>query len=303
MKNTFNDKYIKPQSVIMRITFYIFLILFPLLNSCQEVSTPIEKPDETLTYSTIDDHNIPLFPSAKEQFNYTRSYFQNVHEKRASLKAVCQIYPNARLQCGMASLDLAYSHLGSDHRLAYVKSIEEAIGQYEKIISEFDDVPEVKVKAYWYMGWMYNTLLHNVERGIDLLQTIITNYPGVNMSLASPVPWVSIVYPQEHTSTQPLYSGPQIPWSHLAAIEIIRHSHSDAIALEAFNILMDKNTFHETAGIGLKLLVEREKLSQKLYPILTGYLKTPISNVALRQDLEIAFQKIDTTLIPKGGNL
>ncbi len=271
-------------------SFYFLLLLMTvttvLFFGCRQDTSLLDQPEEKLSTVAIDGYHIPVFPTPDEQFNYTRSWFKDFKEKRAALKGVLQLYPKARLQCGMAALDLAYSLLGSDYRMATEKQYHQAIAQYREILTSFSDVPDVIAKSHWYMGWIFCDLLKNRDQGIGHYQIILSHYPDIEMRLASPVPWVSIVYPVEQTSKQPLYTKPHIPWSSLAAIEIIRHVEDDKAAREALRSLWKKNKHHTTAGIGLKLVLHRENLYTTTLPLAQEYIRNQTANPYLQRDIE-----------------
>ncbi len=283
-------------------TFSLVVILSTILFfGCREDSSYLQQPEKKLVTIVINNYQIPVFPTAEDQFNYTRSWFKDFNEKKAALEGVIQLYPKARLQCGMASLDLAYSLMGNDHRLARKEEYQKAIAKYREILSNFGDIPEIIAKSYWYMGWIYCDLLQDPTRGIQQYQVIISDYPDIEMSLASPIPWVSIVYPPEQTSGKPFYKKLHISWANLAAIEIIRHTEEDTKALEAFQVLWEKSTFHDTVGIGLKLILQRKSLFERIKPLASEYLDNIATNPYLQKDIAMALKKNRTRSTPQKG--
>ncbi len=290
---------------IFRLFFTLSLVVIvsaALIFGCRENSSYREQPEKKLVSVVINGYAIPVFPTAEEQFNYTRSWFKDFDEKKASLQGVIQLYPKARLQCGLASLDLAYSLMGNDHRLASKEEYLKAIAQYKELLSSFSDIPEIIAKSYWYTGWIYCDLLKDTTSGIREYQTIISQFPDVAMNLASPVPWVSIVYPFEHTSGRSLDNKPHISWSNLAALEIIRQTEEDSSAWEALQVLWKKNPSHNITGIGLKLLLQRKSLFEKIQPLANEYLRNAATNPYLHKDIETALTQISTgSTHQKGG--
>ncbi len=262
-----------------------------ILLGCSQETSLFAHPEEKLSTVAIDEFDIPVFPTPEEQFNYTRSWFKDFKEKRASLQGVLQLHPKARLQCGMAALDLAYSLLGNDYRLATDRQYHQAIAQFREILTSFSDINDIIAKSHWYIGWIYCDLLHDTKKGLKHYRIILTRFPDVEMHLASPVPWVSIVSPVDQEDNPPLYSKPSVPWANLAAVEIIRYTRDDATALNALMFLWKKSNYHTTTGIGLRLILERDSLKKETFPIAQKYIHNIASNPYLQRDIETALNQ------------
>ncbi len=244
----------------------------------------------------VDGFKVPVFPSAEEQLNYTHSWFESLEEKKAALAAVARFFPKATEQNGAAALDLAYLVLGRDYRLATTEKCKEAIDHYQQIIKEFHEFPQICAKATWYIGWISCDLLGDCPKGLMMYRTVVNNYPDERLNLTPAVPWVTFITPQssadkkDQTTANPL-------WADLARIEIIRHADDASTAQKAFFEIWNGDRNKQVEGIALKLLLQRNDLSQEIVPYAEAYLRQTTVDTALQNDIRSVLPRLH----PQGG--
>lgn len=232
-------------------------------------------------------YEIPKFPTAQDQLNYARSGFPDVNEKRAALNFIAELFPGERRVCGNAALNLAYMNFGSDYRFALQLDYHSAVKDYLKIISDFQDQPEVLVKANWYLGWIYCDLLDDVASGLKYYWKIVDAYPDREMGISSPVPWVSLVYNQPVNDRLPEnQKQTQCRWADLSLLEIVRHTSDSRESLQAFERLWGEYRDSLTTGFAIKLLLEDKAHQKKILPFAKQYLDTHFSNTYLMAEID-----------------
>ena len=274
--------------------FYIFKAIMVLsaivvffISGCSRDSTFVEFQRTELEKVIFLGYDIPKFPTAQDQLNYARSGFPDMDEKRAALNFIAEQFPQERLVCGNAALNLAYMNFGNDYRFALQLDYRSALKDYLKIISDFPDQPEVLVKANWYLGWIYCDLLDNVASGLKFYWKIVEAYPDREVGISSPVPWVSLVYNQPASDGLPeKQNQTKCCWADLSLLEIVRHTSDSKEALKAFDRLWYKYRDSLTTGFAIKLLLQDKRYHEKILPFAKQYLGTHRSNTYLITEIE-----------------
>ncbi len=233
----------------------------------------------------IHGFSVPVFPSADEQLNYARSWFEEIGEKKAALSAVNRLYPDARTQWGEASLDLAYLELGNDYRLADRQACLNALKRYRNIITNFASLPQIGVKARWYSGWIYCDLLKEIDLGLEQFRLIARAYPKIKMSPALSAPWINLAYPMDPKNDSSVYGKSNHHWAGIALVEIIRHAPEDNTAFQAFEKIRKNYWDDLAAGFALRLMLNRPDLYPRLIPFMDKFLKENRSNAFLDSDI------------------
>jgi len=265
----------------------ILLFLTALfLNACSDESTSFSFPTSELQIISFQGFKIPQFPTAQGQLNFAKSGFANPEEKKAALEILFTLFPEAKLQCGNAALDLAYMNFGYDYRFADRSDYDNAIAAYHDVIKNFNTYPQILVKAYWYLGWIHCDLLDEKKLGIPYFWHIVQTYPDIEMGISSPVPWVSLVYPLTAMGDQPVKQSTNKQWASLALLEIIRHSSDRIEIYNAFDILWKDYRKTVSTGLAIKLLLCNKKYAQKALPYIEQYLALNIANRYLAREIE-----------------
>lgn len=234
---------------------------------------------------------IPKFPTAKDQLNYARSSFPDPEEKRAAFEFVRRYFPKDRAESGEAVLHLAFMNFGFDYRFALLQDHHRAIEDYAYIIRYYADQPSVMAKAYWYMGWIYCDLLSEKEKGLEFYWRIVNEYPDVPMGISSPVPWVSLVYPDNQVTNRPAPKKTNEKWAGLALLEIIRHSPDQKMVSKAFDLIWKGYKNSTPTGLALSLMLKDETGIDKIQPYVQEYLSVNKASPFLVKKLKTAINK------------
>lgn len=269
------------------------MLMLLSLPGCKQTQTSsvLMANRKTLSVVQVGGFQVPVFPTAEEQLNYTHSWFESLEEKKAALVAVARFFPKATEQKGAAALDLAYLTLGRDYRLATTENCKEAIDRYQQIVKEFHDLPQICAKATWYIGWISCDLLRDCRKGLTMYRTVVNNYPDERLNLTPTVPWVTFIIPknsavkEDQTTAIPL-------WADLARIEIIRHADTAATAEKAFFEIWNGDRNKQVEGIALKLLLQRPDLRRKIVPYAETYLQQTSVDTALQNDIRSVLARL-----------
>lgn len=267
---------------VLWFSFFICIFLFACNENPPDSSVIPPKP----AFIEIDDIQVPVFATAVEQINYTRSWFARIQERRAALEAFIVLFPEEKRYCGLASLDLAYLHLGGDYRFAHEYSCFAAIKAYKAILERYREFGDIVVKAHWYIGWIYSDLLNDKEKGVKKYQEIVQHYPHEKVTLLSPAPWVSIIYQTDENVNIALSDRPVNKWAALALVEIIRYAQSEAIAWSAFLELWQNYRENVVTGFGLKVMLQRRFHTGDILKLAREYMEKEFSNVYILGDIQ-----------------
>ncbi len=275
-----------------------YLLLLSVFTGCSESSVDELLSRKEQSFIEVGETKVPVFTTAVEQLNYTRSWFADIQEKRAALQAFSQLFPQERKMKGVAALDLAYLQLGNDFRFAPEHSCFAAIKDYRIILSEYKDIDEISAKALWYIGWIYTNLLNKKEKGLTTFAELVEMYPEENVSLLPPAPWVSIIYEADESINTALYNRPVNHWAALALLEIVKHSGNGEEAWNAFEVLWLNYRQDKATGFALKAILKRRSHTAEALERARQYMEKDFSNVHILGDIQ---QEINTITGTDGG--
>lgn len=271
---------------------YIIVILFfflPLLG-CGGNSTDSAENGGGQAFVEINSIQVPIFSSAGEQLNYTRSWFSESNTKRAALEAFIQLYPEEEKFCGIASLDLAYLQLGPDYRFSQKYEAFAAIKEFKKITSVYSDYNAIMAKAYWYIGWIYSDIIKDNQKAENYFRKVAADYPEEQIFLLPPAPWVSIIYQPDHDITSQ-NKTPSNYWAALALLEIVKLNEGEK-AWRPFLQLWEKYRETASAGIGLLVILKKRVHMDKTIAYAMEYMENDFNNVHLLSDIRQEVQRI-----------
>ncbi len=266
---------------------FIFFLAVSTLSGCSEEPESFSFSRTELPLISFMGFEIPVFPTARDQMNYAKSGFPDSREKIAAFKALFKLFPEFRLECGEAALSLAYLNLGVDYRFAQKKDILAAVQDYNTVLQNFKEVPQIIVKTYWYLGWLHCNLLHEKREGLDFFWQIVKSYPGIQMGISSPVPWVSLVYPATGKTSHPEEKKIKKKWGALALLEIVEHAADKTETVKAFDCLWQAYPGTVSTGLAIKYLLKKKIHIQKVLPCAETYLDLNIANSFLSDEIRI----------------
>lgn len=286
------DRSCRPQRTCKKILFCLYrnvpmwLLLFLIFTGCNDSSIQQYPPAENQKFLEIDEIKVPVFNTAEEQLNYTRSWFAETQDKRAALRAFRRLYPEEKKSSGVAALELAYLQLGNDFRFALEHDCFAAIKDYREILMEYQEFDAISAKALWYIGWIYANLLNDKEKGIDHYVELANKYPAEQVSLLPPAPWVSIIYEADETINTALYNQQMNHWAALALLEILKHSEDGEQAWQAFDTLWQKYRQDKATGFALKVILKKRVQVEKALARARQYMEKDFSNVHILGDIQ-----------------
>ncbi len=256
-------------------------ILLMLVASCRQHSDT-EGKRKCVTQETIvfGGYRIPVFDSAEKQLEYARSFFADTDEQKAALKAVRNLFPNARKEIAEALVDLIYFGLGDDYRLSTRKLCEITIKRLNRFIREYPDVPGACAKAQWYIGWIYVDLLRNPEEGLAAYRKVVTRYPDEVFYISSPHENALFKYPENGNSGEKV--GERHWWGALALLEIYRHTVDFDRKLDILSELMSKYPSDLSTGYALLDLLSLNRNNAMIVSYALSYIRKNKRNRSLR---------------------
>lgn len=269
---------------LLRLLWLVPLFLLQLTPCAASSAAHSDIPSRTLL---VDGRQVPVFATPEEQLRYARSTFDETEEKSAALKAQKLIHPGAREHVALAALELAFLSLGDDYRLADRNMFILARNNYLGVLEAYPDLPAIAAKALWYLGWIACDLEGDRQQGIRWYQRLITLYPDEKLSLAPPVPWLTIRADpdrQQHAA----YPKAVLTWTDMANLEIVRHTVNREQAWQSFNAIRRPGGNEPFVAAALKVLVERHGFDEKSEGLVREYLQKPDASHALKNDLLLA---------------
>ena len=270
----------------MKNSIFVIILSFGfLLNSCSQEPVSLSLVQTELPHINFQGFKIPKFPTALGQLNYAKSGFVDSKEKKAALEIISFLFPESRVQCGHAALNLAYMKLGYDYRFANQYDFHNAIISYHKVIQNYKKYPQILVNANWYLGWIHCDLLNSKNTGVEYFWHIVKTWPEIKMGISSPVPWVSLVYPSKEKSDQSLNNKANVYWAGISLLEIIRHTEKKEESLKAFDLLWEKYNKTILTGLALNLMLEKNELKAKIVPFVKPYLELNVANKYLARQI------------------
>ncbi len=270
------------------------ILFFLPLSGCKDLPSEKKISIEQQNTVVIDEIAIPVLPSSKEQFNYTRSWFSDGNVKRAALKAYIQLYPDNEKECGMAALDLAYLQLGDDYRFASDEAYYSALDSYNMILAGYADFPEIMAKALWYIGWISTDLLYDRQKGLASYWKVVEKYPRERVSLLPPAPWVSIIYPQADPDGNTVQDPPGNSWAALALVEIIKHTEDPEAAWTFFIRLWHDYRNDMATGFALRHVLRRRYHVNETIVMANEFMERNLSNIHLLSDIRREIMAMDS---------
>lgn len=198
-------------------------------------------------------------------------------------------FPAAREVRALAEMELAYLTLGTDYRFAMPEQCRMAIEAYRQVVVNYTDLPAVCAKANWYIGWILADLLNERHEAATYFLAIIETYPDAKLSLAPPVPWVSLVLPRSEDQPQTVYDRPSHIWGSLALLELIRISDTEVDKWLAFTKLYTRYPRSLATAYAMReLLMGSPWLAQKT----VAYAKTHLKAMRFRRPLADEIPKL-----------
>ncbi len=280
-----------------RVAILIVMFLF-CFSACKNNESDQSSLTPTRATLQINDVQVPIFPTAKEQLNYTHSWFARLTEKRVALQAFISLYPQEKRLCGLAALDLAYLELGGDYRFALQHDGFAAIKAFTAILNDYGEFPEIAAKAHWYIGWIYSDVVGEKEKGLEHYQVIAEKFPLEKIVLLPPASWVSIIYQNETVATTSMQKGRSSYWAALALLEIVRNSANADTAWEAMKTLWQNYRDNIATGSALRLMLKRRFHVHQIAQMTGAYMENDFSNVYLLSDLQ---KELNAIAEGKGG--
>ena len=224
---------------------------------------PIDDTKETtaaLQTVTRDGYAFELFATPEQQLQYSRTWATDPNKKRVALELLIERFPDAKAIRADAELELAYLALGADYRFADSAACQRALAKYQRIASQYTDLPSVCAKAHWYMGWIFADLLKQRRKAIDHYQMIIDHYPDATLSS-------------------------------IALLEIIRKSENEDEKWIAFEKLWSGDRTSLAMGYAFRALVnDSPSLAQKVATRANIYLDAELFSRPIAEEVRIALE-------------
>lgn len=233
-----------------------------------------------------DGISLPRFSTAADQLNYARSGLTDKKRKLAALRAVPALFPQSRPQCGQAAMGLAYLHLEPEYRFATDLDIRQAANDFAAVLAEYGDIPGIRAKTLWYLGWIHTELKQDVPTGLGFYWQIVRDLSYVPMNLSPTAPWVNLVYPSQPARKALKPAPPKKYWEAVALLEIVRYTRNSAEAARALGVLMDRHPTSQATGLALKHLLADPELAPAALQHAAAYLAQPPSNPYLARDIQ-----------------
>jgi len=237
-----------------------------------------------------DDFLIPLFDTPAQQFNYTKSLFQNRQHKETALIVLINHFPNAINIKGEAELELAYMILGNDFRHADKALCTKALGRYKRIVSEYANVPSICASAMWSMAWIHTDLLQEKRKGIRFYRSVVERYPDETFTRISPVPWLGLIFKEPREAVYPADDIQAYGWASLSLLEIVRNSDGTSEKRAAFDTLHEDYRLSLSFGYALLEMLKTFQPLDQVELIVQQYIKINTANHRLNTDLQSALK-------------
>lgn len=276
----------KPERAV-KILSHVFVshLFIVMLAGCNSSSQLGDEPADQLSSIDINGYSIPHLASPQKQLAYANSSLGDVKKRTAALQAVESLYPTDKRHCGLAAIELAYSLLGGDYRLAGQEQYKLAHKQYLFIVEKFSDIDDVSSKALWYLGWISTELLQDKEAGLTFYQAITAIRPSPRLKFADPAPWLSILPGKSSTSHEQFLTKSHITWADLAHLEIIRNAANMSYTTTSLADLYEKYPAGLITGLGIKIQLTHQGLDTETEKIAAQYLSHKPPHDRVKQDI------------------
>lgn len=243
-----------------------------------------------------DGYTIQLFPTPEEQLRYAKRWFYDLKEKRAVLEALIENFHDARRVRAEAELELAYLALGTDYRFANPRECRLAIGHYKEVLESYEDLPDIRAKAIWYIGWILSDLLDEPQNAASYYQKVVDEYPNVTLSIKPPVPWVSLVLPQVEDRPQAVYARRTYYWASISLLQLVRIHDDEKRKWSAFEKLYsDYRSSLATAYAIRDLLKAAPEMARKTLPLAKKHLESMLFHRSMAREISRLIDEIERT--------
>ena len=280
-----------PKAQLRNLAFFLTALALLLQLGCSGPPEELVSPAPDQHTLVQDGISLPRFDTAENQLNYAFSGLIDPKEKMAAFRAVLARFPQDRPACARAALGLAYLYLEPEYRFATDLEIRQSINDFERVLADYGDLPDIRAKALWYLGWSHTELNNDPDLGLPYYWQIVHTLGNVPMHLSPTVPWINLVYTQESSLKALKPAGPQTYWAQVALLEIVRNSPDTAQTLSAFQRLMDRFGASQAAGLALKHMLSHPKLASHALPLAAVYLNQPRTNPYLARDIRALMEK------------
>jgi hypothetical protein len=260
------------------------LLLVSTFTGCERSPPTEDSAAEKIPVASIPGLTAPAPDSPEKLLSYAHSATSDA-EKKTALQAMRILFPASRTSIGLAELELAYLQLGPDYRVATRQQCELAVLQYESIAAEFSDIPEISLKALWYLGWIVSDLLHDREKGITYYQEITACPMSASLQFSTPVPWLSVKPEQSRKSHAPFVKASSLNWADLAHLEIIRNTTDPKTALSSLKTLFSVKPAGLVTGLGIKAALLRHDTGEDIDHMRKEFLARSDAGSQLVKDL------------------
>lgn len=265
--------------------FFVSHLLIVMLLGCNSSSPLGDEPADQLSSIEIDGYSIPHLTSPQEQLAYANSSLGDGKKRTAALQAVEIFYPADKRHCGLAAIELAYSLLGEDYRLAGQEQYKLTHKQYLLIVEMFSDIDDVSSKALWYLGWISTELLQDKEAGLKFYQAITAITPSPRLTFADPAPWLSILPGKSSNTHEQFLTKSHITWADLAHLEIIRNAANMSLTTTSLTNLYEKYPTGLITGLGIKIKLTHQGIDTETETIAAKYLSHGPPHNRVKQDI------------------
>jgi hypothetical protein len=256
-----------------------------VLSGCSTPPEQLTVSDSALPEIIQDGIPVPRFSTASDQLSYARSGLTDKKRKLAALRAVPSLFPGSRLECAQAAVGLAYLHLEPEYRFASQLEIQQAANDFQAVLDEFGDIPGIRAKSLWYLGWIHTELKQDPDTGLAFYWQVARRLSFVPMNLTPTAPWVNLVYAAEPAEKALKPAAPTKYWAQVALLEIVRNARDSAQAKTAFDLLMARYTTSQAAGLALKHMLAEPALADHALPAVDAYLAANSRNPYLARDI------------------
>ena len=183
-------------------------------------------------------------------------------------------------------MGLAYLHLEPEYRFASPLEIRQAANDFSAVLKAYGDIPGIRAKSLWYLGWIYTELTSDPHTGLRFYWKIVKELSFVPMNLSPTAPWVNLVYPSQPAQKALKPAAPKTYWAQVALLEIVRNSPDKDQAVRACDLLMERYPASQAAGLALKHMLADPGLAAHALPASALYLSLPPSNPYLARDIQ-----------------
>ncbi len=268
-----------------------------LFLHCEKQDSATPEPMVQIQRSLVKKgYTIPLFSSPEEQLRYAKRWFSDPKEKKAALETLIENFTGDIGVRAEAELELAYLALGADYRFASRRECGLAIDHYKKVMERYSDMPGIRAKAIWYIGWIFSDLLNDRQQAAVYYQKVVDEYPKVTLSIKPPVPWVSLVLPQIEDRPKAVYARRNYYWASIALLELVRIHDDETKKWSAFEMLYsDYRSSLATEYAIRDLLKGSPEMVRRTVPYAKSHLESVLFHRAIAREISRLIEDMDRT--------